>query len=110
MDEETFDPIEKEKRRQCRDIELIASENSTSFAVIEALGSPLTNKYSEGLPGNRYYGGNEFIDDIENLCRARALQAFRLDAASWGVNVQPYAGSPANFAAYTAVLNPTTAS
>ncbi|GLJ13022.1 hypothetical protein SUGI_0203500 [Cryptomeria japonica] len=106
VDFEIFDLIEKEKRRQSRGIELIASENFTSFAVIEALGSPLTNKYSEGMPGNRYYGGNEFIDIIENLCRSRALQAYRLDPEKWGVNVQPYSGSPANFAAYTALLNP----
>ncbi|XP_068655419.1 serine hydroxymethyltransferase 4 [Aristolochia californica] len=106
LDDEIYDLIEKEKRRQCRGIELIASENFTSFAVMEALGSALTNKYSEGMPGNRYYGGNEFIDEIENLCRSRALQAFHLDSAKWGVNVQPYSGSPANFAAYTAVLNP----
>jgi glycine hydroxymethyltransferase len=105
-DPEIHDLIEKEKRRQCTGIELIASENFTSFAVIEALGSALTNKYSEGLPGNRYYGGNEFIDDIENLCRSRALEAFHLDATKWGVNVQPYSGSPANFAAYTALLQP----
>ncbi|XP_030940277.1 serine hydroxymethyltransferase 4-like [Quercus lobata] len=96
----------KEKRRQCRGIELIASENFTSFAVIEALGSALTNKYSEGMPGNRYYGGNEFIEEIENLCRSRALQTYRLDPTQWGVNVQSYSGSPANFAAYTAVLQP----
>nr|VDD11535.1 unnamed protein product [Brassica rapa] len=106
VDPEIHDLIEKEKRRQCRGIELIASENFTSFAVIEALGSALTNKYSEGMPGNRYYGGNEFIDQIENLCQSRALEAFRLDSASWGVNVQPYSGSPANFAAYTALLQP----
>ncbi|KAK8923467.1 Serine hydroxymethyltransferase 4 [Platanthera zijinensis] len=106
VDPEIHDLIEKEKRRQYRGIELIASENFTSFAVIQALGSALTNKYSEGMPGNRYYGGNEFIDEIENLCRSRALQAFHLDADKWGVNVQPYSGSPANFAAYTALLNP----
>ena len=106
VDPEIHDLIEKEKRRQCRGIELIASENFTSFAVIEALGSALTNKYSEGMPGNRYYGGNEFIDQIENLCRSRALEAFHLDPSRWGVNVQPYSGSPANFAAYTAVLQP----
>ncbi|OIW19181.1 hypothetical protein TanjilG_01214 [Lupinus angustifolius] len=106
IDPEIHDLIEKEKRRQSHGIELIASENFTSFAVIEALGSALTNKYSEGMPGNRYYGGNEFIDQIENTCRSRALQAFHLDPQSWGVNVQPYSGSPANFAAYTAVLNP----
>ncbi|GFQ04277.1 serine hydroxymethyltransferase 4 [Phtheirospermum japonicum] len=106
VDPEIYDLIEKEKRRQCHGIELIASENFTSFAVIEALGSALTNKYSEGMPGNRYYGGNEYIDQIENLTRSRALQAYRLDPTKWGVNVQPYSGSPANFAAYTAVLNP----
>nr|AGL08226.1 serine hydroxymethyltransferase 4 [Arachis hypogaea] len=106
VDPEIYDLIEKEKHRQSHGIELIASENFTSFAVIEALGSALTNKYSEGLPGNRYYGGNEYIDEIENLCRSRALQAFHLDPQSWGVNVQPYSGSPANFAAYTAVLQP----
>ncbi|KAH7282999.1 hypothetical protein KP509_35G055800 [Ceratopteris richardii] len=106
VDEEIYTLIEKEKSRQWKGIELIASENFTSQAVIEALGSALTNKYSEGLPGNRYYGGNEYIDEIENLCRARALQAYRLDPEKWGVNVQPYSGSPANFAAYTALLNP----
>ncbi|TYJ42677.1 hypothetical protein E1A91_A03G104300v1 [Gossypium mustelinum] len=106
IDPEIHDLIEKEKRRQCRGIELIASENFTSSAVLEALGSALTNKYSEGMPENRYYGGNQFIDEIENLCRSRALQAFNLDPAKWGVNVQPYSGSPANFAIYTAVLKP----
>lgn len=78
VDPEIHDLIEKEKRRQSRGIELIASENFTSFAVIEALGSALTNKYSEGIPGNRYYGGNEYIDQIENLCQSRALQVLEL--------------------------------
>ena len=73
---------------------------------MEALGSCLTNKYSEGQPGARYYGGNENIDRVELLCKARALAAFRLDPAVWGVNVQPYSGSPANFAVYTALLSP----
>ena len=73
-------------------IELIASENFTSMPVIEALGSCLTNKYSEGQPGARYYGGNDNIDKIENLCKARALEAFHLDPQSWTVNVQPYSG------------------
>ncbi|CAM9347662.1 unnamed protein product [Chrysoparadoxa australica] len=66
----------------------------------------MTNKYSEGLPGARYYGGNEHIDRIERLCQQRALKAFRLDPEDWGVNVQAYSGSPANFAAYTALLEP----
>merc|ERR1712224_364313 len=86
--------------------ELIASENFTSKAVMECLGSVLTNKYSEGQPGGRYYGGNEVIDRIENLCKDRALAAFGLSEREWGVNVQPYSGSPANFAVYTALLPP----
>ncbi|XP_009591252.1 serine hydroxymethyltransferase 3, chloroplastic-like [Nicotiana tomentosiformis] len=98
--------IDKEKKRQFRSLELIASENFTSRAVMEAVGSCLTNKYSEGLPGKRYYGGNEYIDELETLCQERALAAFSLDGKQWGVNVQPLSGSPANFAVYTAVLNP----
>lgn len=76
-------------------IELIASENFTSLPVIEALGSCLTNKYSEGQPGARYYGGNENIDRIENLCKQRALEAFHVSPDQWGVNVQPYSGRQA---------------
>lgn len=106
VDPEVTAIIEDEKRRQWRGIELIASENFTSRPVMEALGSCLTNKYSEGQPGARYYGGNENIDRIENLCKARALQAFHLNPEQWGVNVQPYSGSPANFAVYTALLQP----
>jgi glycine hydroxymethyltransferase len=68
--------------------------------------SSFTNKYSEGLPGKRYYGGNEYIDQVENLCIKRALAAYRLDDKKWGVNVQPYSGSTANFAVYTALLQP----
>merc|ERR1712046_547693 len=98
--------IEEEKSRQMRCIELIASENFTSKAVLECLGSVLTNKYSEGQPHARYYGGNEVIDKIEDCCKARALAAFGLDDKEWGVNVQPYSGSPANFAVYTALLPP----
>merc|ERR1712186_88799 len=87
-------------------IELIASENFTSRAVMECLGSSLMNKYSEGQPNARYYGGNEGIDMVENLCKEQALKAFGLDDKQWGVNVQPYSGSPANFAVYTAMLPP----
>ena len=72
---------------------------------MECLGSILTNKYSEGLPNKQYYGGNEVIDKIENLCIKRALQAFKLDNEKWGVNVQPYSGSVANLAAYLEFLN-----
>merc|ERR1711997_189308 len=98
--------VKEEKARQTRSIELIASENFTSRAVLECLGSALTNKYSEGQPGARYYGGNEVIDKVENLCKRRALEAFSLNEKQWGVNVQPYSGSPANFAVYTALLPP----
>lgn len=98
--------VELEKNRQWRGLELIASENFTSSAVMECLGSVFTNKYSEGYPGARFYGGNVVVDQLENLCRERALAAFGLDDSVWGVNVQPYSGSPANFAAYTALLNP----
>ena len=87
-------------------MELIASENFTSRAVMECLGSCLTNKYSEGLPNKRYYGGNEYIDKVELLCQRRALEAYRLDDQEWGVNVQPYSGSPANMAVYVALLQP----
>merc|ERR1719226_108095 len=105
-DPEMFSLVEQEKARQGKCIELIASENFTSRAVMECLGSCLTNKYSEGQPGARYYGGNEVIDKIENLCKKRSLEAFGLDEKEWGVNVQPYSGSPANFAVYTALLPP----
>lgn len=137
---EAFDPelagfIDSEERRQRVGLELIASENFVSASVREALGSCLTNKYSEGggekfeltnvaimtwnrisffssgfpivpIVGRRYYGGNEFIDKIETLCMERALELYGLNPAEWGVNVQPYSGSPANFATYTALLRP----
>ncbi|XP_076944330.1 serine hydroxymethyltransferase 3, chloroplastic-like isoform X2 [Bidens hawaiensis] len=106
IDPEVSEIICNEKQRQFRSLELIASENFTSRAVMEAVGSCLTNKYSEGLPGKRYYGGNEHIDELETLCQKRALAAFHLDENKWGVNVQPLSGSPANFEVYTAVLNP----
>lgn len=106
VDVEIFELLEKEKNRQWRGLELIASENFTSKAVLDCLGSHFTNKYSEGLPGARYYGGNQYIDEMEKICQKRALEAFRLNKEEWGVNVQPYSGSPANFAALTALLSP----
>lgn len=105
-DRDVFEIMEKEKKRQFRGIELIASENFVCKAVMEALGSHLTNKYSEGMPGARYYGGNQYIDEIESLCCERALAAFNLDPENWGVNVQPYSCTSANFAVYTGLLLP----
>ena len=98
--------IDLEYDRQNSSIELIASENYTSPGVLECLGSVLTNKYSEGYPERRYYGGNQIIDKIELLCAKRALEAFNLSSDEWAVNVQPYSGSPANLAIYTGILNP----
>ncbi|KAG5026820.1 hypothetical protein JHK86_022734 [Glycine max] len=116
VDPEIADIIELEKARQWKGLELIPSENFTSVSVMQAVGSVMTNKYSEGYPGARYYGGNEYvsltfciymyIDMAETLCQKRALEAFRLDPAKWGVNVQPLSGSPANFHVYTALLKP----
>ena len=104
-DPTVFEIIRKEKRRQKHFINLIPSENFTSQAVLDALGSVMQNKYSEGYPGARYYGGNEFIDEAERLCQRRALETFRLKEEEWGVNVQPLSGSPANLYAYSALLN-----
>jgi len=105
-DPELFGYIEQEKSRQFGGIELIASENFAYTYVMDAIGSCLTNKYSEGYPGARYYGGNEFIDKIENLCRDRALAAYRLDPTKWHANVQAYSGSPANMAVFAGLLQP----
>jgi len=105
MDPEVFKIIENEKDRQKRCINLIASENFTSKSVLDALGSVMQNKYSEGYPNARYYGGNEFIDQAELLCQKRALETYKLDPKEWGVNVQTMSGSPANFAVFTALLD-----
>src|SRR5690349_1504062 len=94
--------IDNETRRQHEGLELIASENFVSEAVLEAAGSVFTNKYAEGYPGKRYYGGCEFTDVVEELARTRAKQLFNAEY----VNVQPHAGSQANMAAYAAVLQP----
>lgn len=96
--------IEAEKKRQKKVVNLIASENYVSKDVLEALGSELTNKYAEGYPGKRYYGGNENIDKIERLCIERALKLFKLSPKEWHVNVQPLSGSPANLAVYVACV------
>jgi glycine hydroxymethyltransferase len=106
IDPNLYQLIQKEHLRQINSIELIASENYTSNAVLECLGSCLVNKYSEGSVGRRYYGGNQVIDEIETLCNERALKAFHLDSDVWSVNVQPYSGSVANLAAYNALLQP----
>ncbi|XP_023001924.1 serine hydroxymethyltransferase 2, mitochondrial-like isoform X4 [Cucurbita maxima] len=103
---EVAEIIELEKARQFQGLELIPSENFCARAVMEAVGSIMTNSYSEGYPGARYYGGIEYADMIENLCKERALEAFRLDPAKWGVNVQTFTGSIANFLTYTALLKP----
>ena len=102
VDPEVFEAIQHETERQHAQIELIASENFTSEAVLEATGSVFTNKYAEGYPGRRYYGGCEFTDIVENLARERAKKLFGAEYA----NVQPHSGSQANQAAYAAVLNP----
>lgn len=96
--------IEEEKKRQKKVINLIASENYVSKDVLVALGSELTNKYAEGYSGARYYGGNEVVDKIENLCKERALKLFNLNPKKWAVNVQPLSGSPANLAVYLALV------
>jgi len=105
-DPKLFNLILKEYNRQKTSLELIASENFTSKSVMECLGSVLTNKYSEGQIGARYYGGCQVIDEIEQLCKDRALSAFSLNPNVWSVNVQPYSGSPANMAVYLGLLRP----
>jgi len=101
-DPEIYDAIRHELERQDTRLELIASENFTSEAVLEATGSVFTNKYAEGYPGKRYYGGCEYVDIVENLARERARRLFGAEY----VNVQPHSGSQANQAAYAAVLSP----
>jgi glycine hydroxymethyltransferase len=101
-DDELFAIIDRERDRQNTTLQLIASENFTSRAVMEATGSVLTNKYSEGYPGKRYYGGNSIVDEVEDLARRRACALFGAEHA----NVQPHAGANANMAAYLALLEP----
>jgi glycine hydroxymethyltransferase len=105
-DVELMSILKAERKRQLESLELIASENFTSRAVLEANGTIFTNKYAEGYPHKRYYGGCENIDELELLCQTRALKAFNISSDEWGVNVQSYSGSTANFAVYTALLKP----
>lgn len=101
-DAEVFAAMERELQRQRDHIELIASENFTSPAVMEAVGSHLTNKYAEGYPGRRFYGGCEYVDEVEEICRQRACELFGAEHA----NVQPHSGSQANVAVYLALVKP----
>ena len=102
FDKEIYDLANLELKRQCEHLEMIASENFTLPEVMEAMGSILTNKYAEGYPAKRYYGGCEFIDEIENIAINRCKKLFNCDFA----NVQPNSGSQANQGAYMALLNP----
>src|SRR5512133_1183881 len=102
QDPEVFSAVHNEIRRQNTKLELIASENFVSLAILEAVGTPLTNKYAEGYPGKRYYGGCEFVDVIEQLAIDRAKSLFGAEHA----NVQPHSGAQANTAVYFAMLEP----
>ncbi|HAE15452.1 MAG TPA: serine hydroxymethyltransferase, partial [Erysipelotrichaceae bacterium] len=102
FDQELEQAVARERQRQEHNIELIASENYCSKEVRQAAGSILTNKYAEGYPGHRYYGGCEYVDEVEELARKRACELFGADHA----NVQPHSGSQANMAVYFSVLNP----
>src|SRR5690349_21557169 len=101
-DQQVFDIIQKELNRQRQGIELIASENFTSLQVMQAMGNVMTNKYAEGYPGRRYYGGCEFVDETEQLAIDRLKQIFNCEYA----NVQPHSGAQANAAVALAVLKP----
>src|SRR3989344_4016051 len=99
-DPEVYSLLKKELERQQHGLEMIPSENNVSKAVMQAMGSVFTNKYSEGYAKKRYYGGNQFVDEVELLAIERAKKVFNVAHA----NVQPYSGSPANFAVYMAVM------
>ena len=102
QDSQVFRALQGEVKRQTEGMEMIASENYVSSAVLEAMGSVFTNKYSEGYPGKRYYGGNQIVDKVETLAIERTKQLFGAEA----VNVQPLSGGPANIAVYMALLEP----
>src|SRR3954465_92061 len=101
-DQQVFDIIQKELNRQRNGIELIASENFTSLQVMQAMGNVMTNKYAEGYPGRRYYGGCEFVDESEQIAIDRIKKAFKCEYA----NVQPHSGAQANASVLLAVLKP----
>lgn len=103
-DKRMSDFLKKEVKRQNETLNLIPSENFVSQDVLDCLGSSLVNKYSEGYPGARYYGGNEITDQVETFCQEQALKTFKLSSKDWGVNVQPYSGSPANLAILAALV------
>jgi len=105
-DKEIQKLIALETKRQKETLDLIASENLASHDVLEPLSTPLSNKYSEGYPGRRYYPGNIYNDKIERLAQERALKLFKLNPKKWSVNVQPYSGSPANLAVYLGLVEP----
>jgi glycine hydroxymethyltransferase len=106
MDKKLWQIIEREIKRQEETLELIPSENFVDLETLFVVGSPLMNKYAEGYPAKRYYPGNKYIDEIENLAKERALKAFKLNPNKWSVNVQPYSGSPANLAVYLGLIQP----
>jgi glycine hydroxymethyltransferase len=106
MDKKLWQIIEREIKRQEETLELIPSENFVDLETLFIVGSPLMNKYAEGYPEKRYYPGNKFIDEIENLAKERALKTFKLNPNEWSVNVQPYSGSSANLAVYLGIINP----
>ncbi|SCW02503.1 LAFE_0F07866g1_1 [Lachancea fermentati] len=104
VDPEMHKILTNERHRQKHSVTLIPSENFTSKSVMDLLGSEMQNKYSEGYPGERYYGGNQFIDQAESLCQKRALDLYGLDPEKWGVNVQSLSGAPANLYTYSAIM------